>query len=87
MNRLQTALLLALSGTLLACSGVTDQSAGIESAPRWNILLVFADDWGRFARHYAAVDGRPVPMTCLRHPIWIASRPRNSTISAWTRIN
>ena len=64
MNRLQTALLLALSGTLLACSGVTDQSVGIESAPRWNILLVFADDWGRFARHYAAIDGRPVPMTC-----------------------
>ena len=29
MNRLRTALLLTLSGTLLACSGVTDQSVEI----------------------------------------------------------
>ena len=28
-------------------------------APRWNILFCFADDWGRYASCYAAVDGRP----------------------------
>ncbi|MSU25086.1 MAG: sulfatase [Opitutus sp.] len=26
---------------------------------RWNILFVFADDWGRYASCYAALDGRP----------------------------
>lgn len=28
-------------------------------APKWNILFCFADDWGRYASCYAAVDGRP----------------------------
>jgi len=28
-------------------------------APRWNILFIFADDWGRYARPYAAIDGKP----------------------------
>ena len=27
--------------------------------PRWNILFCFADDWGRYASCYAAVDGKP----------------------------
>jgi arylsulfatase A-like enzyme len=27
--------------------------------PRWNILFCFADDWGRYASCYAAVDERP----------------------------
>jgi len=27
--------------------------------PRWNILFVFADDWGRYASCYAGIDGRP----------------------------
>jgi N-sulfoglucosamine sulfohydrolase len=27
-------------------------------APRWNILFVFADDWGRYASAYAAIDGK-----------------------------
>ena len=27
--------------------------------PRWNILLVFADDWGRYASCYRGLDGRP----------------------------
>src|SRR5262245_1058286 len=30
-----------------------------EAAPRWNILFCFADDWGRYASCYAAVDGKP----------------------------
>jgi hypothetical protein len=28
-------------------------------APRWNILFLFADDWGRYASCYSKVDGRP----------------------------
>lgn len=28
-------------------------------APRWNVLLVFADDWGRYASCYGGLDGRP----------------------------
>jgi arylsulfatase A-like enzyme len=28
-------------------------------APRWNILFVFADDWGRYAGCYRGLDGRP----------------------------
>lgn len=28
-------------------------------APRWNVLFVFADDWGRYASCYRGLDGRP----------------------------
>lgn len=30
-----------------------------EDAPRWNILFLFADDWGRYASCYRGLDGRP----------------------------
>jgi arylsulfatase A-like enzyme len=30
-----------------------------DAAPRWNILFVFADDWGRYASCYKGLDGRP----------------------------
>ena len=33
--------------------------AAEENAPRWNILFVFADDWGRYASCYKGLDGRP----------------------------
>lgn len=26
--------------------------------PRWNVLFVFADDWGRYASCYRGLDGR-----------------------------
>ena len=29
------------------------------TAPRWNVLFVFADDWGRYASCYRGLDGRP----------------------------
>ena len=29
------------------------------TTPRWNILVVFADDWGRYASCYAGLDGGP----------------------------
>jgi arylsulfatase A-like enzyme len=28
-------------------------------APRWNVLMLFADDWGRYASCYRGIDGRP----------------------------
>ena len=37
-----------------------------ENANRFNILFCFADDWGRYASAYAAVDGRPGPNDVVR---------------------
>ncbi len=34
-------------------------AAADTAAPRWNILFVFADDWGRYAGTYAGIDARP----------------------------
>ncbi len=34
-------------------------AAADAAAPRWNILFVFADDWGRYASIYAGIDGKP----------------------------
>lgn len=53
---------------LAACWAVW---TGVEGAPavgRWNILFCFADDWGRYASAYAAVDGRPSPNEVVRTP-------------------
>jgi arylsulfatase A-like enzyme len=33
-------------------------SASAAAPPRWNILFLFADDWGRYASCYAKLDGR-----------------------------
>lgn len=41
---------------LAALAFCTAASAAEE--PRWNILFVFADDWGRYASAYAKVDGK-----------------------------
>lgn len=68
MNRLRAAILLGLSGALLVCGIASAQGSGGDVAPRWNILFVFGDDWGRFAGHYAAVDGRPGPNDLLQTP-------------------
>ena len=35
---------------------------------RWNILFVFADDWGRYASAYAGLDGRPTPNDVVKTP-------------------
>src|SRR6478672_3554405 len=34
-------------------------SASFAAPPKWNILFCFADDWGRYASCYAAIDGTP----------------------------
>ncbi|SVC57331.1 uncharacterized protein METZ01_LOCUS310185, partial [marine metagenome] len=41
---------------------------GVEAAKRPNILFAFADDWGRYARAYAQVDGRPSPNQVIKTP-------------------
>src|SRR5216117_1110156 len=38
------------------------------SAPRWNILFVFADDWGRYASCYKGLDGRPTINDVVKTP-------------------
>ena len=40
----------------LACPALFAADA---AAPRWNILFVFTDDWGRYAGVYAGIDGKP----------------------------
>ena len=37
-------------------------------APRWNILFLFADDWGRYASCYKGLDGRPTLNDVVQTP-------------------
>ena len=46
---------LQIAGLLLAMAA----PVAAADAPRWNILFVFADDWGRYASCYRGLDGRP----------------------------
>jgi arylsulfatase A-like enzyme len=39
-----------------------------EGAPRWNILFLFADDWGRYASCYKGLDGRPTLNDVIKTP-------------------
>ncbi|MDP3070171.1 MAG: sulfatase [Opitutaceae bacterium] len=43
-------------------------SAAQAAAPRWNILFVFADDWGRYASVYAGLDGKPSINDAIQTP-------------------
>ncbi len=43
-------------------------AAANATAPRWNILFVFADDWGRYASAYAAIDGKPSLNDVIKTP-------------------
>ena len=47
------------SSILIAIFLALNCAADAAEAPRWNVLFCFADDWGRYASCYAAVDGRP----------------------------
>src|SRR6188768_2083707 len=53
--------------TLLLAS-VARLTAADSAAPRWNILFVFADDWGRYASAYAGVDGKPSINDVIKTP-------------------
>jgi len=41
---------------------------GAAPAPRWNILFVFADDWGRYASCLKGMDGRPTLNDVVKTP-------------------
>jgi len=54
---------------IASCIGVANVAAApAEAPPRWNILFVFADDWGRYAGCYAGLDGRPGINDVVRTP-------------------
>lgn len=38
------------------------------AVPRWNVLFVFADDWGRYAGCYKGLDGRPTLNDVVQTP-------------------
>jgi arylsulfatase A-like enzyme len=58
-----------LTLALLATFAFTARVAAAEStAPRWNILFVFADDWGRYASAYAGIDGKPSINDAIKTP-------------------
>lgn len=58
-SRLTSAALRASRSLLLLLLAPAAALAADGAAPRWNILFLFADDWGRYARVYAGLDGRP----------------------------
>jgi arylsulfatase A-like enzyme len=51
--------LAAAFACLAAPAGLTAAAEPAAAPPRWNILFVFADDWGRYASCYRGLDGRP----------------------------
>src|SRR5262245_22258559 len=48
--------------------GLPWSAPAAEPAKKLNILFCFADDWGRYASCYAAVDNRPSPNQVIRTP-------------------
>lgn len=57
----------ALLGFGLALAFISAAYAA-ETAPRWNILFIFADDWGRYASAYAGLDGRKTLNDVIQTP-------------------
>lgn len=49
---------------VLLCCGALSAA----ESPRLNVLLVFADDWGRYASAYRGLDGRPTLNDVVRTP-------------------
>jgi N-sulfoglucosamine sulfohydrolase len=57
MRSIRLSTVMSLLAVVLAI-GVREVAVAAEP-PRWNILFVFADDWGRYAGCYRGLDGRP----------------------------
>ena len=56
-------------GLVLLCGLCWSQASGFAAEPtRPNVLFLFADDWGRFASAYQAVDGPGSLNDCLQTP-------------------
>lgn len=55
----------------LLCAALCFSNLSVEAqakAPRWNILFVFADDWGRYASCYGKIDTRPTINDVIKTP-------------------
>jgi len=62
-------ILTGLPRALFLAAGLAASTATLAAnAPRWNILFVFADDWGRYASCYKGLDGRPTLNDIIRTP-------------------
>jgi len=56
-----------LGAAIMAMSGPATNLHAAD-APRWNILFIFADDWGRYASCYRGLDGRPTLNDVVQTP-------------------
>ena len=50
------------------CAGIGLRATVAQADSRLNILFVFADDWGRYAGAYAALDRVPSPSDVIKTP-------------------
>lgn len=66
MKRLTTIGAAAL--TVLSAECLLPLRAAPAADQRWNILFLFADDWGRYASSYQGLDGRPTLNDVVRTP-------------------
>ena len=57
-----------MKSLLLACLALLCAGRELGAAERWNILFIFADDWGRYASCYRGLDGRPTLNDVVQTP-------------------
>ena len=67
MKRFATFGATALTVLIAECLFAPGMARAAE-APRWNILFLFADDWGRYASAYRGLDGRPTLNDVIETP-------------------
>lgn len=65
MNRVKSWAAIVTGTVMFFVWGV---AAPASAAERPNILIVFADDWGRFASCYAKTEGKPTPNRVVKTP-------------------
>jgi arylsulfatase A-like enzyme len=61
-------LVVVLAAVIVVSAGRPALAGGAGGDARPNILFCFADDWGRYASAYAAIDARPSPNQVLKTP-------------------
>jgi len=62
------ATIVTIALTVLTGEGLLPARAAHGAEQRWNILFLFADDWGRYASCYQGLDGRPTLNDIVRTP-------------------
>lgn len=65
---MKSSLRLVFALFMVLCCNINLAFAADAKAPRWNILFVFADDWGRYASSYAKIDKRPSLNDVIKTP-------------------